>query len=131
MGQQIRWKDTTKTPTNGLMLPPTHIIFTITVWWLMKKQGGFGSWGEEFKLELIKMRLMTGAKFVIIRFLFCLFASTALVILKFHKQESTNTWHGTWHLRWHRRHHSCGIVKLPYNDEKRLYVFGGYHGGWR
>merc|ERR1712109_167867 len=41
------------------------------------------------------------------------------------------TWHGTWHLRWHRRHHACGIVKLADNEEKRLYVLGGYHGGWR
>ena len=32
---------------------------------------------------------------------------------------------------WHRRHHACGIVKLASNNEKRLYVFGGYHGGWR
>ena len=35
-------------------------------------------------------------------------------------------------MRWHRRHHSCGIVKMASNDEKRLYVFGGYHSGhWR
>ena len=35
-------------------------------------------------------------------------------------------------MRWNRRHHSCGIVKMASNDEKRLYVFGGYHSGhWR
>ena len=46
-------------------------------------------------------------------------------------QASTNTWHGNWNMRWHRGHHACGIIKLAYNDEKRLYVFGGWHGGWR
>ena len=34
-------------------------------------------------------------------------------------------------MRWHRRHHACGIVKMAADDEKRLYAFGGYHGGWR
>ena len=27
--------------------------------------------------------------------------------------------------------HSCGILTIPSTRERRLYVVGGYHGGWR
>ena len=49
----------------------------------------------------------------------------------YYYQASSNSWHFAKHLIWHANDHACGIVKLTSNDEKRLYVIYGYHGGHR
>ena len=46
-------------------------------------------------------------------------------------EKSTNSWHHPKNLIWHRYEHACGILKIASTNQKRLYVVGGYHYGWR